>query len=580
MLLLVLFGFVAGAGTALSPCVLPVLPAVLAAGTTGGRRRPLGVVTGLALSFTFATVALVYLIDALGLPNDLARTLAIIVLAGFGITLLIPSVSARIEAYASRLPVSPIVRGRDGFVSGFVLGGSLGFVYAPCAGPILAAVITVSAAQDFTVGRLAVAFAYGIGSAVVLYALMLGGRRLSDHLSAYRGRVQTVMGVVMISIAALMFANLDIKFENAVAMDLPAVLVSPTSKLEDSGAVSNDISSLRGGGHTSTEAGAAEAAAGKRLPDLGKAPEFTDNQQWFNTPGGRALSLSQLERQNRVVLVDFWTYTCINCIRTLPYVEAWDRRYRDKGLTVVGVHTPEFPFEKEASNVQTAINDDGIHYPVAQDNDYGTWNAYGNQYWPAHYLIDANGNVRYVHFGEGDYGATETAIRDLLAAAGHRDVGTKNASVKAVAPSRTTTTPETYLGSGKARGFVNGPIKPGIHDYGTLPAKLPPDKLAYGGRWQITGESATADSGARLDLNFGARRVYLVMGSTGGPRSVRVLLDGRPIPSSRAGKDVHGGVATVTGQRLYDLVDLPRVGRHKLTLEPAAGTIGYSFTFG
>ena len=199
MTLLVLFALVAGAGTALSPCVLPVLPAVLSAGVTGGRRRPLGVVSGLAISFTFATVALVYVIDALGLPNDLARTIAIVVLAGFGVTLLIPPVSDRLEAWISRVVPGPSRAGGDGFGSGFLIGASLGFVYAPCAGPILAGVITVSAAQDFTVGKLAVAFAYSVGSAAVLYVLIRGGRRVTDRLGAYRGHVQAAMGVLMVA---------------------------------------------------------------------------------------------------------------------------------------------------------------------------------------------------------------------------------------------------------------------------------------------------------------------------------------------------------------------------------------------
>jgi cytochrome c biogenesis protein CcdA/thiol-disulfide isomerase/thioredoxin len=577
VVLLILFALIAGAGTALSPCVLPVLPAVLAAGATGGRRRPFGIVTGLTLSFTFATVALVYVIDALGLPNDLLRTIAIVTLAVFGVTLLVPGVAARIEALLQRMAPGPARAAGDGFGAGLVVGASLGFVYAPCAGPILAGVITVSAAQGFTVGRLAVAFAYSVGSAAVLLVLMLGGRRLARRLSAYQGRVQAAMGLVMLAVAAVMTANLDIRFERSIAEHLPSALIDPTSRIERSSAVSGDIGSLRGAGHTSSEGGESQAAAGTRLPDYGPAPDFRGTQMWFNTPGGRALSLSDL--RGRVVLVDFWTYTCINCIRTLPYVEGWYRRYERDGLTVVGVHTPEFPFEREASNVQRAIGDEGITYPVVQDNDYATWTAYGNQYWPAKYLIDANGDIRYVHFGEGDYDTTERAIRGLLAAAGHRGLG-GDARVHAQRPDPGVRTPESYLGAAKAERF-SSPVRTGPGAFSAIPPdELRPSELSYGGHWRISPEAATAGRGASLELRFNARRVFLVMGGPGSPRTMQVLLDGRPIPIAAAGGDVHGATVTVSDQRLYRLVDLPSVGDHVLTLRPQRGVSGYAFTFG
>jgi cytochrome c biogenesis protein CcdA/thiol-disulfide isomerase/thioredoxin len=572
------FAFVAGAATALSPCVLPVLPVALSAGVTGGRRRPLGVVTGLALSFAFATVALVYVIDALGLPGDLLRNLAILVLFGFGITLLAPPVSARLEAWVSRLAPAPRAGSGDGFRSGLLLGASLGFVYAPCAGPILAGVITVSASQSFTAGRLAVALSYAAGSAVVLYFLLLGGRKLIARLAPQAGRLQMATGAVMVIVALLMAGNYDTRFQTAIASDLPAVLVNPTKDLEENGDVRNQLARLRTVHHgVGTSAAASEDQGGGKLPVLGTAPEFTDNQQWFNTPGDRPLTMRGL--RGRVVLVDFWTYTCINCIRTLPEVTAWDRRYRDEGLTVVGVHTPEFPFEREAGNVADAIAQNHIEYPVAQDNEYGTWNAYGNQYWPAKYLIDAQGRVRYVHFGEGEYGETEAAIRELLAEAGHRPGARAKADAETAAAG--VTTPESYLGAGRALRFANGSIAAGTQDFTASADEVPPDGLAYEGRWRITQEDATAVAGARLDLNFGARRVFLVLGSRGGkPRPLRVLLDGKPIPQRFAGTDVHNGVATIDAQRLYRLVELPSAQHHVLTLEFAPGISGYAFTFG
>ncbi len=583
MALLILFGFVAGAATALSPCVLPVLPIALSAGATGGRRRPLGIVVGLALSFTFAAVALVYAIAALGLPGDFLRKLAIVVLLGFGIVLTIPPLAARVEAWMSRFASRAGVARRegDGFWSGTAIGASLGLVYAPCAGPILAGVITVSASQSFSAGRLAVALSYGIGSAVVLYFLMLGGRRVVAPLARRGVGLQIAMGAVMVVVALAMLRNYDVRFQNAIASDLPAFLVNPSEALEDTAAAQSALVDLRGGNHgvgaAATSLAPQIGADGEpQLPVLGEAPEFVGNQRWFNTPGDRPLTLRSL--QGRVVLVDFWTYSCINCIRTFPYLKAWDQRYRKDGLTIVGVHTPEFPFERDAGNVEAAIGENEIRYPVAQDNDQATWSAYGNQYWPAEYFIDAQGRVRYVHFGEGEYEEKEQVIRELLAAAGRRVPG-RESRIQAIAPSPTVATPETYLGAARAERFANATLSPGLHDF-SAPEALSPNEFAYRGSWRIGLDSATAASGSSLDLDFGARRVYLVLGSPGHSRQVRVMLDGQPISSADAGSDVRSGAVTVTGHRLYSLVDLPRVGRHVLTLEPEAGVEGYAFTFG
>ncbi len=276
-------------------------------------------------------------------------------------------------------------------------------------------------------------------------------------------------------------------------------------------------------------------------------------------------------------MVDFWTYSCINCLRTLPYLKAWDERYRSDGLTIVGVHTPEFPFEHEASNVAEAIQRNGLHYPVVQDNEYGTWDAYGNEYWPAEYFIDAKGDVRYADFGEGSYGKKEQVIRELLAEAGH-PVFAREPRIHAVAPSAGVSTPETYLGPARAERFTNPILQPGLQDFHGAP---PPaaNEFAYRGRWRIGLHSATAEGGS-LELNFGARRVYLVLGSPARSHRMRVLLDGRPIPNRLAGADVHNGFLTVRAQRLYELVDLPRVAHHRLTLLPEAGITGYAFTFG
>jgi thiol-disulfide isomerase/thioredoxin len=373
-----------------------------------------------------------------------------------------------------------------------------------------------------------------------------------------------------------MAGELDIRFQNSIAASLPAVLVNPSKALEESSGARDRLADLRGEGHgaiaeaatTGTTATTATTAPGERLPVLGVAPEIRDTQRWFNTPGGRPLSLASL--RGRVVLIDFWTYSCINCIRTLPELKAWDSAYRDQGLTIIGVHAPEFPFERDPGNVARAVERDGLHYPVVQDNDFATWSAYGNRYWPAKYLIDRRGRVRFTHFGEGEYDRTEDAIRSLLAepgtSLGHR------ATVR-VASGLAGATPESYLGAERAQRFVNGPIRPGLADFRlstAAVAALPPHHLAYQGRWRIAGSYALADeNGARLDLRFLARRVFLVLGARGGTRRVEVTVDGG-----------RRHTVTVGAHRLYDLVRLPRPGSHLLTLTFERGVEAYAFTFG
>jgi cytochrome c biogenesis protein CcdA/thiol-disulfide isomerase/thioredoxin len=577
MVVLMGFALVAGAGTAITPCVLPVLPALLSASAVGGRRRPVGIALGLMLTFTITIAGLASVIDGVGVADGTARSLAIAVLIGFGVMLLWPRLAERVEKPLYRLTrFGPRTRG-DGFWSGVAVGGALGFLYAPCAGPILAAVVSVSATMGSSLDILAIALAFSAGSAAVLLLLALGGRRTIERIrSAGRGpAVQRVLGAVMIITAIAMSADLDVRFQTALADHCPSFLVNPTSSLEESDAVANRLADLRG--EPRFHATARKAGPKSSLPVLGDAPEFTDNQRWFNTPGSRPLTMRGL--RGRVVLIDFWTYTCINCIRTLPYVRAWDRRYAQRGLAVVGVHTPEFGFEKNAGNVQRAVAQNHLGYPVAQDNDYGTWEAWGNQYWPAKYLVDARGRVRYAHFGEGGYGETEADIRSLLAEAGAARLGSR-VHPTAEVPERAVSTPETYLGSKRADRFVGHAPSAGTRRYPGAD-RVPQDHLALRGMWRVTPESATADRGAALDVRFGARRVFLVLGSDGGKeRKVRVLLDGRAIPARLAGTDVRDGVVTVRGQRLYRLVSLPRVERRLLTLQLEPGISGYAFTFG
>jgi cytochrome c biogenesis protein CcdA/thiol-disulfide isomerase/thioredoxin len=595
MLILLSFALIAGAGTALSPCVLPVLPALLSAGGVGGTRRPLGIVLGLSVTFTVTIVGVAKVVDGVGLGSDPLRDVAIVVLLAFGAALLLPGLAARLEAPLSRLARFGPKSTGTGFASGLLVGGALGFVYTPCASPILAAVISVDAASGKTV---AIALAYALGSAVVLLALTLGGRRVFDRVRrAGRGpALQRALGLIMVLTAVAIITNLDVNFDQLIAEDIPNVNVA--AALECSSTVTGRLHEITGRTAKFTPANGSDACGGSAsklrpaaanasqaslladahsLPVLGRAPEFTETQKWFNTPGDRPLTLTAL--RGKVVLIDFWTYTCINCIRTLPYLKAWDAAYRKDGLVIVGVEAPEFAFEKDASNVQDAIDQFGLRYPVVQDNNMGTWNAYSNEYWPADYLIDAQGNVRYASAGEGDYGRTETAIRALLAETGAK-VGAHSHPTGVVVPSEEAT-PETYLGTRRAEGWINGP-QSGRHDYGAPhQGELGLNRFAFSGTWNISEQPAEAVSEAGIEVDFLAKNVYLVLSSQGEkPLPVQVYLDGHVIPAADSGADVHGGVVTVRRQRLYALVSLPRDQQHRLALRFAPGVTGFAFTFG
>jgi cytochrome c biogenesis protein CcdA len=600
MLLLMLFALLAGAGTAITPCVLPVLPAILASGAAGGRRRPLGIVLGLAITFTIAIVALAQLVKGVGLAASGARDLAIVVLILFGVVLLVPELSARLEAPLSRLArFGPKTRG-DGFWSGLGVGAALGFVVAPCAGPILAAVTSVSASSGATPKIVLVALAYAVGLSAVLLVYAFAGRAVIARIRrTMRGQVvERVLGVILVATAVAMVFNLDVRFEDTLAQStsLPAIFTDPTKSLENSSAVQNRLASLRPRSQFAerqAKAAATAQPAAERvgvsipgvktpaLPVLGTAPAFTDNQDWFNTPGGKPLTMAGL--RGHVVLVDFWTYTCINCIRTLPYLKRMYATYHRYGLDIVGVETPEFTFEQEASNVRQAVSTDGIAYPVVQDNRYGTWNAYHNQYWPAEYFIDATGKVRHIKFGEGDYEADEAVIRQLLFESGARRLPPP-VTPGAIVPSKGLATPETYIDyqrAAEAGEEWSQRLQRGTHTYRGI-TKPTINEFSLDGIWNINSESATAvSSGASITGTFQAQHVYLVMTSAGNvPRTVRVLLDGKPISASQAGTDVHGGRVTVRGQRLYSLVAAPDDETATLTVKLPPGVSAYDFTFG
>jgi cytochrome c biogenesis protein CcdA/thiol-disulfide isomerase/thioredoxin len=546
MLVLIAIGFAAGLITALSPCVLPVLPILLAGGASGGRRRPYAIVAGLIASFSAFTLAGVWLLDALGLPKDFLRNLALVLLFVVAASLLFPRLGQWLERPLVRLSRRPA----GDLGGGLLLGAALGLVFVPCAGPVLAAVTVVAASRDLGLDVVVLTLAYALGAALPMLLVAAGGRWASgmrsvrEHAQGVRRALGVVVGLTALAIAL----GADSRFQTAV----PGYTESLQKRIERSSTADRRLDRLTGRQHS---------AAGEGLRDFGAAPEFAGISRWLNTPEGHPLTVAGL--RGKVVLVDFWTYSCINCLRTLPYLRAWDKAYRDKGLQIVGVHTPEFAFEHEADNVRGAVGRLGVRYPVALDNDYGTWNAYGNRYWPAKYLIDRAGHVRFVHFGEGAYGETEQVIRRLLAEKPQAEL--VSSRIDEAMPSRRTT-PETYLGYQRLASLGNAGVASDREAPYVLPDRLAPDQFAYGGRWRVESERAIAGNNARLRLRFRAREVNLVLGGKG---PVEVRLDGRRVRT-----------VTVDGSRLYTLLDLPRLSTGLLELRVARGIAGYAFTFG
>jgi thiol-disulfide isomerase/thioredoxin len=303
------------------------------------------------------------------------------------------------------------------------------------------------------------------------------------------------------------------------------------------------------------------------------APDFIAGGVWFNSP---PLTIKAL--QGKVVLIDFWTYTCINCIRTFPYLKSWYSKYEKNGFVIVGVHTPEFAFEKDSNNVRDAISDFEIKYPVMQDNDYATWSAYRNRYWPAHYLLDKNGKIRYTHFGEGEYDKTEEMIQKLLKEAG-ADIKDKISNQTYEIESRT---PETYLGYARMQGLASpeNPSRDTKSTY-TIPKTLASNSFAFGGNWTINEEMATGEEGSVIEYKFSAKNVYLVMNPIGSTAKATIFLDGKQISSNDGGKDVIDGTTAVDSNRLYELVKLQTPGEHTLRIKIVEGKVSaFAFTFG
>ncbi len=537
MLVLLGIGLLAGIVTAISPCVLPVLPILLAGGATG--RKPLRIIAGLVLSFTVFTLFAAWLLDKLGLPQSLLRNVALVLLFALAATLLIPRLGELLER-----PFAPLTR-RRASGGGFLLGASLGLVFVPCAGPVLAAVTAVAATNDVGVRAFALTLAYAVGAAVPMLLVAVGGQSAGARLRAHGPTLRTASGAVIALVALAISFHVDERFQTA----LPGYTRALQDRIEKTHRTQRELAKLRG-----TKARAATRVTSGGLPDYGAAPELHPTGRWFNA---RPFTIASL--RGRVVLVDFWTYSCVNCLRTLPHVKAWDATYRSRGLTIVGVHTPEFAFEHEASNVGAAVKRLGIEYPVVQDNAFRTWNAYANQYWPAKYLIDRDGRVRFVHFGEGSYDETEAVIRRLL--------GVRGAGAQEM-PDTTPVdlvTPESYLGYERLARYAGSPL---VHDREAdyrFPTTLPQNDLAYAGRWSVEGERIVAGRDARLRLHFHARDVYLVLGGRG---RVDVFVSGRKTRS-----------VAVNAYKLYTLRSgLPDDAVMELSFTP--GIAAYAFTFG
>ena len=541
MLVLLGIGFLAGLITAISPCVLPVLPLILAGGATSStRRRPLAIIAGLVTTFTLSVLLASRLLRALGLPQDALRTLAIVLLFVMAATL--------IFAPLARLAERPFLfltrRSGNDLGGGFLLGASLGFVFVPCGGPVLAAISAVAANEKIGARAVGVTLAYALGAAVPMLLIAYGGRGISARLRAGASRIRPAMGLVIAATAFALVFNVDQHFTTA----LPGYTDALQKHVERTSSARRELGKLTG-------AGEGLVANDSLSTDYGVAPPFRGIDAWINS---KPLTIQQL--RGKVVLIDFWTYSCINCLRTLPHLEAWDARYRKDGLAIVGVHTPEFAFEHSLSNVRAASKRLGVRYPVALDNSYGTWNAYANQYWPAEYLIDRRGHVRHVHFGEGQYEESEQAIRTLL--------GERSGPMTRVADTtpRDRISPESYLGYARLDRVVGTPIRNDQSSRYALPSSLPQNALAFGGVWTIGQERATAGNRAKLRFHFHANDVYLVMAGHG---SVDVLVDGKKLRTVR-----------VDGDRLYTLVDSPHLLDAILELRFTPGIAAYAFTFG
>jgi cytochrome c biogenesis protein CcdA/thiol-disulfide isomerase/thioredoxin len=568
-MLLFLLAYLGGILTILSPCILPVLPFVFARSDRPFATSGLPMLIGMALTFAFvATLAAIgggWAVQA----NQAGRIAALVLLGFFGLTLLVPSLSQ----YASRPLVGLGNRlssgGQRSAASSFVLGIGTGLLWAPCAGPILGLVLTGAAIGGATAGTSFLLLGYGLGAATSLaVALLIGGKvfvALKRSLGAGEW-LRRGLGLAVLAGVAAIALGLDTGV-------LTRISLAGGSRLEQSlidRAMPQPL--------------VKPAAPGEALAIEGKLPSLDGATLWLNSP-----PLTPEALNGKVVLVDFWTYSCINCLRSLPYIRAWYEKYKDKGLVVIGVHAPEFAFEKDPANVRKAVADLHIAYPVALDNDFKIWKAFNNKYWPAHYFIDAHGNIRHHHFGEGEYAQSEKVIQQLLAEAGAGGIsGTaKVAGIGAeMAPDKDADlSPETYVGYGRGERFSSPQsVGEGPQQF-TAPTTLDLNHWALAGNWTIEQEhSGLNTAGGSIAYRFHARDVHLVLGpgADGKPVRFKVTVDGHA-PGTDHGVDTDAeGQGMVTGERLYQLVrqsgDIQDKTFEIEFFDP--GVRVYAFTFG
>ncbi len=537
--------FVEGMALIASPCILPVLPLVLGTSVDGGRGRPFGIITGFVLAFTAFAMLSRSLILTLGISPDTLKTVSLVLLGLLGVVMLSKGLSERFSALTQRFAnvggtVSTSAKG--GFGSGVLIGALIGAVWTPCAGPILAAVLVQVIRQESSGSALFIVAAFALGAGVPMLIISLTGRTLMKKLGFITRHTEGLRkGIGVIMLLAVAFI-----------------------------ATGGDAAALFAGKQTQTAA--ASSGLQDALPNPYPAPGFSGINAWLNS---RPLTMSELK--GKVVLIDFWTYSCINCVRTLPYITAWDKAYRDKGLVIIGVHAPEFEFEKNQANVEAALKAHGITYPVAMDNHLDTWTNFHNQYWPAHYLINKEGQVVYTHFGEGNYAETEQNIRTLLGVGGTAEATPETSSTAGQ-------TPETYLGTGRAERYAGSPeLKEGVMTAYTSPPSLPVHHWALGGKWRESEEMVTsATAGASLQLHFTGSKVFLVLGTEDGkPVTATITLNGEKLTAATAGKDAPDGRLTVDRQTLYELIDQhgAKEGILNITAD-APGLQAYAFTFG
>ncbi|MHB1273454.1 MAG: cytochrome c biogenesis protein DipZ [Rhodanobacter sp.] len=573
-MLVLILAYLGGVLTILSPCILPVLPFVFARSDRPFMRNGLPMLLGMAV--TFAAVAT---LAALGggwavHANQYGRIVALVVLALLGLTLLSTRLAEWIArpfvALGNRLSRRSSGEG-DSILGAAGLGVATGLLWAPCAGPILGLLLTGAALNGASVQTTLLLLTYAGGAATSLgFALLIGGKlfaAMKRSLGAGEW-VRRALGVLVLAGVA------------AIALGLDTGLLTRVSLASTGGIEQKLIDAVR-----PAPAPAPMLKAGEPLPVEGEMPSLAGATQWLNSP-----PLSTESLRGKVVLVDFWTYSCINCIRALPYVRGWADKYRDHGLVVIGVHAPEFAFEKDPANVARAVRDLGVDYPVALDNDYAIWQGFHNEYWPAHYFIDAQGRIRHHHFGEGGYRESEDVLRQLLAAAGQKNLPTgyvddNRHGVEAAASDDPTRSPETYVGYARAGNFAGGRV---AHDEPRdyrAPASLATNQWAFDGRWSVHDENAQLDqAGGRIVYRFRGRDLHLVLGpgSAGKPIRFRVRIDGKP-PGADHGVDTDAdGNGTVTAQRLYQLVRQASGSGERLFeiefLDP--GVQAYAFTFG